>query len=295
MEIEDNTGALTRMPVNILHVGDDFVSVMGLKIVRGRDFTSRLRTDVGVNWLVNEAFVRKLGWTEPLGKRIRSEGVDGRVVGVMADFNYKSLHTRVEPVLAFQSPDDFTGLPEALRPFQQRKLVVKIAGTDVNGTLRYIGDVMSRADPRHPFEFEFLDQRLDRLYNSERQLTQLIGIFAALCVFIACLGLFGLASFSTEQRSREIGTRKVLGATSWQIITLLSQRILVLVLMGSALAVAISYFAMDEWLTGFAYRAGINPLLFVLSAAIATIVALGTVALQSYKTARADPVEIMRS
>jgi putative ABC transport system permease protein len=125
-------------------------------------------------------------------------------------------------------------------------------------------------------------------------LTKLIGIFSVICIFIACLGLFGLASFTTEQRTREIGTRKVLGATAWQIITLLARRILLLVLIASVLAAVMSYFAIDEWLKGFSYRAGINPLIFVLAALVAAIVAFITVALQSYKTATADPVDALR-
>jgi putative ABC transport system permease protein len=158
----------------------------------------------------------------------------------------------------------------------------------------YIGRVITQADARNPFEYEFLDSVLDNLYRKDRQLMALIGIFAVICIFIACLGLFGLAAFATEQRTREIGTRKVLGATTAQIITLLARRILVIVLVAAALASVVAYFAIDEWLTNFAYHAGINPLIFVLSAAAAAAVAFGTVALQSLKTARADPVEALR-
>ncbi len=200
-----------------------------LKIVQGRDFSRRLLTDVGLNCLVNEAFVRKMGWTEPLGKRVQAGNLTGRVVGVLQDFNFKSLHTVVEPLLMYPLPDDFTGLADIMRPFQQRQLVVKISGSNVEQTLGYISDVMAKMDPKHPFQFSFLDDQLDHLYKSEHQLTRLISIFAVICIFIACLGLFGLASFTTEQRNtREIGTRKVLGATAWQIITLLSRRILLL-------------------------------------------------------------------
>jgi putative ABC transport system permease protein len=153
---------------------------------------------------------------------------------------------------------------------------------------------MEKADPKHPFEFEFLDDSLDHLYKSEHQLTKLIGIFALVCIFIACLGLFGLASFTTEMRAREIGTRKVLGASAWEIINLLARRVLMLVAIASVLAAIVSYFAFDEWLTSFAYRARINPLVFVLSAAIAAILAFVTVALQSHKTASANPVDALR-
>jgi putative ABC transport system permease protein len=294
MNTENNAGVMTNITTSNIPVNDDYVSVMGLKIVQGRDFSKRLLTDVGLNCLVNEAFVRKMGWTEPLGKRVQAGNLTGRVVGVLADFNFKSLHTLVEPLLMYPLADDFTGMAEIMRPFQQRELVVRISGGDVEQTLGYIEDVMTKVDPKHPFQFAFLDDQLDHLYKSEHQLTRLISIFALICIFIACLGLFGLASFTTEQRTREIGTRKVLGATAWQIITLLSRRILLLVLIASAFAAIISYFAIDEWLTGFAYRAGINPLIFVLAALVAALVAFVTVALQSYKTASADPVEALR-
>jgi putative ABC transport system permease protein len=153
---------------------------------------------------------------------------------------------------------------------------------------------MAEADPRHPFEYEYLDEALDAQYTTELALTKLIGIFAAISILIACMGLFGLAAFTTEQRTREIGTRKVLGATAWQIVGLLARRILVLVLIASVLAGVGAYFAVDEWLAGFAYRAGINPLIFLLAAVVAAAVAFATVAAQSWRTANADPVGSLR-
>jgi putative ABC transport system permease protein len=154
--------------------------------------------------------------------------------------------------------------------------------------------VIAEADPRHPFEYRFLDEALKAQYKSELSLTKLIGIFAGVSIFIACMGLFGLAAFTTEQRSREIGTRKVLGATAWQIVGLLAKRILVLVMVAAVLASVAAYFAIDEWLAGFAYRAAINPLIFVLSALAAGAVAFTTVAAQSWRTANADPVTALR-
>ncbi|MEJ0009017.1 MAG: ABC transporter permease [Steroidobacteraceae bacterium] len=272
ISMENNSGVMTPITTSNLQIGDDFASVVGLKIVQGRDFSKRLLTDVGLNCLINEATVRKMGWTEPLGKRVAAGNLTGRVVGVVADFNFLSLHTAVQPLLMFPLPDNFAGVPEVMRPFQQQQLLVKISGTDVDKTLGYMEEVMSKVDTKHPFQFQFLDDQLDQLYKSEHRLTELIGIFATVCIFIACLGLFGLASFTTEQRTREIGTRKVLGATAWQIIALLSRRILLLVLIASVLAAVISYFAIDEWLTGFAYRAGINPFIFVLAALVAAVV-----------------------
>jgi putative ABC transport system permease protein len=293
-QMDNNDGVMGPQQMTSMPIGENFVQVMGLKIVKGRDFSTRLLTDVGTNFLVNEAMVRRMGWTEPLGKRIQLGAQGGRVIGVVADFNFKSLHTLIEPFAMYPLSDDFSNVPELFRVFQQRQLVVNISGDDVGDTLGEIERVMAQADPKHPFEYAFLDDSLDQLYKSERQLMKLIGIFAAVCIFIACLGLFGLASFTTEQRTREIGTRKVLGATTWQIINLLARRIMLIVVIAAVVASVIAYFAIDEWLTGFAYRAGINPLIFVLSAAAAAAVAFTTVALQSFKTANADPVKALR-
>jgi putative ABC transport system permease protein len=173
-------------------------------------------------------------------------------------------------------------------------LVVNISGADVSGTIELIRSVFARLDPEHPFEYRFVDDALDQLYLSEQRLMRLVGIFAGICIFIACLGLFGLAAFTTEQRTKEIGIRKVLGTTKRSIIVLLASRILAVVLIGSAVASVLAYFAMTRWLERFAYDAPINPVWFVVAAAAALAVAYGTVALQTYKAARANPVRALR-
>jgi len=294
IRIDDNNGASIAASMAHMPIGKDFVKVMGLKLVRGRDFSQDLLTDAGAGFLVNEAMVRKFGWTEPLGKRIRLGPRGGKVIGVVEDFNFKSLHSRIEPFAMWPISDDFSTIPAAARPFQQRLLVLDVSGTEVNETLEYVARVMAKIDPLHPFEFEFLDRQLDNLYKTEHRLMQLIGILAAVCILIACLGLFGLAAFTTEQRSREIATRKVLGASAWQIITLLSRPILALVLVAAAVASVLAYLGIGEWLASFAYRATMNPLLFVVAALATAAVAFVTVALQAYKTASSDPVVGLR-
>jgi putative ABC transport system permease protein len=290
VQLESNSGAMERQLMSVLQLGEDYEKVLGLKITQGRDLSSRLLTDIGTNMLVNESLVKSMGWTEPLGKRV----LDGRVVGVVRDFNYKSLKFRVEPLVMRKLSNDMSGVNETNKPFQQRHLILDITGADVGRTLAFVEKVMSGADPRHPFEYRFLDEALDAQYKAELSLTKLIGIFAGVSIFIACMGLFGLAAFTTEQRSREIGTRKVLGATAWQIVGLLARRILVLVLVAAVLASVASWFAIDEWLAGFAYRADINPLIFLLAAVAAAAVAFITVAAQSWRTASADPVNALR-
>jgi putative ABC transport system permease protein len=190
--------------------------------------------------------------------------------------------------------DDFSNMQPAARMRQFQRLVVNISGEEMSRTLKYIQEVFEEFDPKHPFEYEFLVDWLDRLYVSERRLMKLTGIFSGICILISCLGLFGLAAFTTEKRTKEIGIRKVLGATTFQIIVMLSRSILLIVLVASLVASLVAYIAIDEWLSDFAYHAGINPLVFVLSAVLAMAVAFGTVALQSFKTAQANPVEALR-
>jgi putative ABC transport system permease protein len=292
--VENEDGTTAPQQINNFPIGEDFEKVMGLQITQGRDLSSRLLTDAGSNMLVNEAMVKKMGWTNPLGKRIQVRGENGRVVGVVKDFNFKSLKTLIEPAVMYRLNMDLSRVSEINKPFVQNFLVLDIAPDNIGKTLGYIGKIMEQADPKHPFEYKFLDAELDGLYRGETSLTKLIGVFAGVSIFIACMGLFGLAAFTTEQRTREIGTRKVLGATSWQIVGLLAKPIMILVVIASVLASVGSYFAIDEWLTSFAYKAGINPAIFLLALVVAATVAFITVAMQSWKTASADPVNALR-
>jgi len=297
-EKEDGSMADGLM-IGHIDAGNDFIPSMGLRLLKGRNLPDKAFPGDQMPIVVNEALVREMGWTQPLGKRIVMWAAEikrsGRVVGVVQDFNYASLHSQIEP-LVIVPPRNVSDvpMPTGIRPYIEALLVVKISGDEVPSTIAYISDVMRRLDPAHPLDYTFLDGELDNLYRSDHQLAGLIGVLAIVCILIACLGVFGLAAFTTEQRSREIGTRKALGASTLQIILLLSRKILLLVLIAAVLATIIAYFAIDQWLAGFAYRAAINPLAFVLSALIAAGVAFATVAAQSYRTASADPVEALR-
>lgn len=292
-QIESNEGVLAPMTISHMGVGKDFLDVMGMQLVAGRDFSRRLLTDVGTTFVVNRKFVENMGWDDPIGKRIQL-GTAGRVIGVVEDFNFRSLHTAIEPFAVYPLQTDFSNVPEINRPFVTRLLVLNIAGEGIPQTLRMLEEKFAAVDPAHPFEFRFLDDTLNELYASEQSLMGLIAIFAGICILIACLGLFGLAAFTTEQRTKEIGIRKVLGATAAQIIWLLSRNVLLLIVLGAFVASAIAYFAIDEWLAGFAYRAPVNPLVFVVSTIVAALVAFLTIALQSYRTVRNDPVDALR-
>jgi putative ABC transport system permease protein len=296
---EGASGTIERVTMNHMAIGEGFLEVMDMQLVAGRDFSQRLLTDVGQSVIVNEAMVRRMGWDEPLGKQALTPGgpagaTQGRVIGVVSDFNYKSLRSSVEPLAMYPFNDDFSGVDEINRPFVRRFLVLNVAGEGVAPVLRMLEEKFADLDPTHPFEYLFLDDALNELYASEKNLMTLVGIFAGVCILIACLGLYGLSAFTTEQRTKEIGIRKVLGASSLQIVTLLARNILLLVVAGAVVASIGATFAIDEWLAGFAYRTGINPMIFVLSTVVAAIVAFATIALQSWGTARADPANALR-
>ena len=294
VRVENNTSTMEQTSLNHMPVADDFVEVMGMRIVRGRDFSADHGTDDMTGVIANETLVARMNWDEPIGKRIQAGSRQQTVIGVVKDFNFKSLHNPVEPFLMYRFSDDFDQVPPNLRPFQNRLLVVSIAGDDMRGTIDFIRAVFARLDPEHPFEYRFVDDSLDRLYLSEQRLMKLIGIFASICIFVACLGLFGLAAFTTEQRTKEIGVRKVFGASTREVVALLAHDILLLVVIGSIVASLLAYLAMDRWLTGFAFRVGLNPLWFVLAAGAALAVAYTTVALQTLQAARSNPIEALR-
>jgi putative ABC transport system permease protein len=223
-----------------------------------------------------------------------SNFINGKVIGVVKDFHVKSLHSAVEPFVFYQYNGDFKNVPAEVRAAVQYPCTIAITGKDVHQTLKFLQDKFVQYDPKHPFEYKFLDDMLDALYLPEERLMKMTGIFSAICIFISCMGLYGLAAFTTEQRSKEIGIRKTLGASAFQIVLMLSRNVLLLVLFGSAVASIAAYYAIEEWLAGFAYRVGINPLIFVAATIAVLAVAFITVALQSYKTARANPALMMR-
>jgi putative ABC transport system permease protein len=307
--LETNQGTIEMTTVSHMGVGPDFINVMGLSLLAGHGPADEVASAAGAaagggpaqrinEIVVNEALVRGLHWDQAIGKRFelgQGPGAQkGTVVGIVKDFNFRSVHEGVGPFAIYRQIEDFSRMPPALRMHEERTMVLNIAGKNVGDALKFVGDTLRKFDPTHPFEFEFLDDSLDRLYIADQRLTRLIAIFAGLCIFIACLGLFGLASFMAAQRTREIGVRKVFGARTGQIITLLAHRIVYLVLGASVVASVLAYLVMKAWLQNFAFRAGINPLIFVAAALAGLAIAYLTVALQSMKAARAHPVTSLR-
>jgi putative ABC transport system permease protein len=296
--VETEDGATREfLHEDVGQVGADFISVMGLELISGRDFSGTSGTEADRPVIVNETFVREMGWDEPIGKQIGRPGgrFSGRVIGVVADFHFRSLHERIVPFAIFRGDgDDYSNSSALERAGAQRLMIVNVAQEGLRETLQYIQKTVEALEPSRPFEFSFLDEELDRLYASEERLMTMIGTFAGICIFVACLGLFGLSAFTTEQRTKEIGIRKVLGASVGAIILLLSRRTVLLIAAAGTAACVVAWSVMADWLSGFAYRADIHPGYFALAIAVAAGAALATIALQSWRAARARPVDALR-
>ena len=267
----------------------DFVDTYGLKVTHGRPFSKEYSTDMNGAILINQAAAREIGYTpeEAVGKKlIRFVDVDKfsefTIVGVVEDFHFKSLHKIIEPCLLICDPRNFGFIS------------VRITPGDVRGTLDFIQQKWGEIFPGEQFDYSFLDNKIDQLYKSEGRMQNLFVIFSILSIFVACLGLFGLAAFTAEERTKEIGVRKVLGANTSNILFLLCKEFGKWVIVANVVAWPVAYFMMNRWLQNFAYQTGIGVWPFILSATLALLIALFTVSYQSIKAALSDPVECLR-
>jgi putative ABC transport system permease protein len=298
LNVESASGIMELQSLNLMNVGEDILPALGITLIEGRDFSQKYLTDVGQSIMVNQTMVDRMGWgTQAIGKLMKSAGgpgLDGKVIGVFEDFHYAALYQDIGPLMMVSFRPDFSNASAENRALVTQTLVLSVAGENLSETLSFVQELMQRFDPNHPFEFEFLDDQLEQLYASEQNVLSLITIFAGICIFVSCLGLFGLASFTTARRTKEIGIRKVLGASSSQIILLLARSIVILIVVGAVVASVISFIVVNQWLNTFAYRDAINPMVFLIAALLAVAVAVVTVAVQSYRTVSANPVIALR-
>jgi putative ABC transport system permease protein len=272
-------------PRYFLWVDEDFIPALGMQMAEGRNFSRALSTDVGDSYIINEAACREFGWEKAVGKRLIWRGDrngKGEVIGVVRDFHFTSLRQKIEPLVMMMTFGGFS------------HLAVRFSSRDMLGTIEKLGDVWKEFQPDLPFEFFFLDDQMDSLYQAEKRMARISGIFTLLAIFVACLGLFGLAANISERRTKEIGIRKVLGASSSGVAVLLCREFAILVALANVVAWPSAYFAISRWLQGFAYRISIGIGAFILSGLLALAIALATVSYQAVKTARANPVEALR-
>ena len=252
--------------------------------MQGRNFDAGRPADVDEAVLLNEAAVRALGWKDPIGKpfAVPFQGPNGRIVGVVEDFNFQSLHKTVEPAFMF------------LWPYKWDYLSLKISKENPQETIDHIRETWATMMPDHDFNFWFLDDTLNNLYWREVRQGQVVGAFSTLAVLVACLGLVGLASYSVQRRTKEIGVRRVLGGSTGNVALILTGESTRLVLLANVIAWPVAYYAMSRWLESFAYRTDLGPMLFVASGGLALLIALLPVGILSYRAASANPVETLR-
>jgi len=293
MGASTNSGdSLRPITATIKYVASDydFVPTYGIKIIAGRNFSRTYGTDTS-NFLLNESAVSAIGWKSPgeaIGKDFKYGFIKGKVIGVMRDFHFESLRQKIVPLVLINPA-------ASANQSLFNNLSLKVSGHNVAGTLAVVEKTWRKYLPEIPYQYTFLDENFANLYESEQRQGTLFTVFACIAIVIACLGLFGLSAFAITQRVKEIGVRRVLGAKVNTIVTLLSKDFLKLVLIASLIAFPVAWFAISQWLEDFAYRTSIQWWVFVLSAVLALIVALGTISYHAIKAAIANPVTSLRS
>ena len=264
-------------------VTHDYLETLQMEMAEGRSFSREFPSDEEQAYILNQAAGRVLGTESPVDKPFTLWGEQGLVIGVVKDFHFKSLSTPVEPLVI------------RLRPVEPYSfLIIRISGGNIPESLQRITSAWEKVSPAFPFDYSFLDESFNRLYLAEQRLGTLFGAFTVLAIIIACLGLLGLASFMAEKRTKEIGIRKVLGATIPNITALLSKEFVLLVTAANVVAWPVSWIAMNDWLQNYAYSVSLNPLIFIGASISALLFALLTVSFQAVRAASADPVNSLR-
>ncbi len=259
------------------------VEALELELVAGRNFSELITTDVTNAYLLNETAVRELGWSAPVGQPFHVwDEKPGQVIGVVKDFHFRSLHQKIEPLVL------------DIKPEWSWTVALRLAPGHLKATLNFIETQWREFEAEAPCHINFIDADFERLYRAEERLGKLFGAFTFLAIFVACLGLYGLAAFTTEQRTKEIGIRKVLGASVRDILFLLSKEFTRLVAFAFVVAVPVAYFVVNSWLQNFAYRINLGASPFLLCGALVLVLALVTVSSQALRTAFSNPTEALR-
>lgn len=284
-----------RKSMQTIWMDFDFIEILGLEIVAGRSFSRDFPSDVTSAFVLNEQAVRKIGWTpeEAIGKSFGSSEIkdwnlgqwirrEGQVIGVVKDFHFESLHDEIVPTVYF------------IAPYMAWNYLIRIQPGDIPGTLAFLEKKWQTFNPEVPFEYSFLDDAFDTLYRTEEKQGKIFGIFALLAVFIGCLGLVGLASFTAESSTKEIGIRKVLGSSVIKIVLLMTKDFTKLVLIANVIAWPIAYLVMRKWLQSFAYRIDIGVFTFLMAGALTLIIAWVTVSYQAIRASLINPADALR-
>jgi putative ABC transport system permease protein len=285
-QIENKKGDLQIANLDLYFVDFDYVPLYQIKMVAGRPFSREFGTDTTQAMLLNEAAVKMFGYSSPeqaIGKKFKQWGREGKIVGVMKDFHFRSLQQPIKP------------LSMRIQPNNSGLISINLNAANLPATIAAIESKWKTLVPNRPFSYFFLDEYFDKQYRAEERFGKLFLNFAILAIFISCLGLLGLASYSTIQRTKEIGIRKAMGATVSNIVNLLSKDFLKLVILAFIIATPIAGYSMYKWLQNFEYRSNFSWYVFALAGLLAVIIAFITVSFQAIKAAVANPVKSLRT
>lgn len=268
--------------VSAMAIDDRYLAAMNMDIVEGRGFSSDIATDVTNSVIINESAARAIGWEQAVGKTVRMGQTTRTVVGVVNDFHFASMRHSIEPVFLFYQPR------------ASSVLSIKLNEANFNAGLAKIREAWQRVNPSHPFEYTVFAADFDALQEGDKEFFSMLFQFTFIAIFIACLGLFGLVSFSASQKTKEIGIRKVLGATAGSVVQLISREYVLLIIVANVIAWPLAYLAMNNWLSGFAYRTALNPWNFLLAGLITAVIAMVTVSREIFRVSQANPVLALR-
>ncbi len=277
-----NKNTIERYDVNIYPVDYGFFKTLDIKFISGRNFNKAFATDSN-SVVLNESAVKLFNLKKAVGSLIGFVGEkQGRVIGVVKDFNYTSLHNNIAPLVFFMSPSEYGNM------------FIRIKGNNISDTIQKIKGVWDQIVPGYPLEYLLYDQKIDRIYKADQSFASITYYFSSLAIMLACLGLFGLVSFLTVNRTKEVGIRKVLGASVPSLLKLLLKNFLLLVLIANLISWPVAYYFMNKWLEDFAYRINIGVSVFILTAFLSITIAFLTIVYQALKVANSNPVEALR-
>jgi putative ABC transport system permease protein len=282
--IETDQG-MQQKGVNFAIVDHDFIETMGIKMLKGRDFEEDMPSDTLNSVVVNETFVKRMNWSEPLGKKVElgdEKTIRGRVIGVMHDYHQTGMYNGIESLLlVYRTLGNI--------------IYIKLSGNDNKSTLDFIESKWKEIFPDQPFSYMYLNERFNRQFEADEKRGLIFTLFTILAIFIACLGLFGLASYVVEHRTKEIGIRKVFGADEYSILRLISKDFLILISIGIVIAVPVAYYFMSNWLMNYVYRTNIGISVLVLSAFITIMLTVITISYKAYQASILNPAESVKS
>lgn len=285
-KVKSDTGVYSMTPSNVF-ADYDYLTVYGMELKEGRNFSKDHATDNNRAFIINESLAKELGIKDIIGTPVGHDHYHndslGTVIGVVKDFNFNSLHYKINTLVVSLHMD--WGFDE---------MSVKVSGKNPDEAIEFIKETWDKHISSFPFDYSFLDEHFEVLYRSDQQMGTVVTIMASLAILISCMGLFGLAAITTEKKTKEIGIRKAIGATETQITVLLSKNFMWLILLSFVLVSPITYFLLEQWLSGFAFRIGISPFVFLLGGFLALAIALVTISFHTLRSARANPVKSLR-